>query len=73
MGRLNNNRIIGPFHTPYIYVQKRLFVLLLNTPRPSPPPPPIQCWDMKQQLRTKTVKFCPTLIQGEGGGQVQER
>ena len=50
------NRIIGPFHTPYIYVQKRLFVLLLNTPRPpSPPPPPIQCWDMKQQLRTKTV------------------
>ena len=49
------NRIIGPFHTPYIYVQKRLFVLLLNTPRPSSSPLPIQCWDMKQQLRTKTV------------------
>ena len=27
------NNIIAPFHTPYVYVQKRLFVLLLNTPR----------------------------------------
>ena len=28
------NTIIGPFQTPYIYVQQRLFVLFLNVPRP---------------------------------------
>lgn len=28
------NTIIGPFQTPYIDVQQRLFVLFLNVPRP---------------------------------------
>ena len=48
------NNIIAPFHTPYVYVQKRLFVLLLNTPR-APYSMLGHVTTITQQLRTKTI------------------
>ena len=32
-----------------------------------PPAPPIQCWDIKQQLRTKTILVLSNIDPGAGG------
>ena len=61
------NNIIAPFHTPYVYVQKRLFVLLLNTPRAP--------YSMLGHVTTITHKNNLVLsnIDPGAGGQVQKR